>query len=554
VSQAGLTIPANRPAADPGWPALLLIWLLMGAAMLALAGRPAVQRTQEARVLETAREMLGRPWSAWLQPHVNAKLRLEKPPLAYWLAGASMAVFGVDEGAGRLPFVLAGWLTVGLILHETRRRLNWRAALLAAGVLLTSRLFFFHARLAETDVLFGLFLTAACIALWRGFEADALATGLSARAAGWFWAAALAMGLAAISKGPPPAILLLVGLAAVGRRWGVLWRFIYSGAPLGMLLIAAPWYLYIAHHFGTSVFFRELEVVGAGADHGKPFYYYIPALLWATAPWTGMVIVAAIAAILQWHTSTAARGGLLWTASLLVPLLLVGNKQDHYLLPLLPPLALLCGWWLDAMARRQMGLHLPRATGVIFLIMLLLLAAGGPALWMAGKRLAGSAQPADLVLGVTVLACALVAALFWLRLGLVWAVIVCMGSLVALLPLLTGAWLPSLSRHNSRTLAAAIRQQAGNGPYCFYGQRDSLTLCFALRSVVPLCSSADQLLAAAAGGPLWVITQEGKKDNAPPPLPDGFTQVMEPIETQGQTLRLWYPAARRVTPSTRPTP
>src|SRR5437763_15537859 len=99
---------------------LLALWLLSGAVLMLFLGRPEVSRTQEARVLETAREMLGQDWHSWIVPHLNGKLRLEKPPLPYWMAAGSFKLFGVSEAVGRAPFALLAWLTLGLVYRIGR--------------------------------------------------------------------------------------------------------------------------------------------------------------------------------------------------------------------------------------------------------------------------------------------------------------------------------------------------------------------------------------------------------------------------------------------------
>src|SRR5436190_11120232 len=66
-------------------PALLALWIASLALLLCGLGSAPVRRTQEARVLETAREMVGEDFRRWLIPHLNGRVRLEKPPLAYWL-------------------------------------------------------------------------------------------------------------------------------------------------------------------------------------------------------------------------------------------------------------------------------------------------------------------------------------------------------------------------------------------------------------------------------------------------------------------------------------
>src|SRR5215210_4540361 len=71
--------------------------LLVGSFVVTLMflGNPAVTRSQEARVLETAREMMHSGWRGWLIPRLNDTLRLEKPPLAYWLSAVAFYIGGV---------------------------------------------------------------------------------------------------------------------------------------------------------------------------------------------------------------------------------------------------------------------------------------------------------------------------------------------------------------------------------------------------------------------------------------------------------------------------
>ena len=87
---------------------MLLLWILGGFAMLSFLRGPDVGRAQEASVLEGAREMLGSGFADWMVPHVNGRIRLEKPPLAYWLAAGSFKLFRVGPAAGRLPFAILG--------------------------------------------------------------------------------------------------------------------------------------------------------------------------------------------------------------------------------------------------------------------------------------------------------------------------------------------------------------------------------------------------------------------------------------------------------------
>src|SRR5690349_2688035 len=81
--------------------ALVVWWVLAGVVLGFAVGVPPVQRTQEARVLETGREMLGKDFRGYMVPMLNGQLRVRKPPLAYWLAAGAYKIGGVSEGMGR---------------------------------------------------------------------------------------------------------------------------------------------------------------------------------------------------------------------------------------------------------------------------------------------------------------------------------------------------------------------------------------------------------------------------------------------------------------------
>ena len=55
----------------------------------------------EGRNAETAREMLAS--GDWLVPHFNGLPFLDKPVFLFWMIAGAFRVFGVNEGAARLP-------------------------------------------------------------------------------------------------------------------------------------------------------------------------------------------------------------------------------------------------------------------------------------------------------------------------------------------------------------------------------------------------------------------------------------------------------------------
>jgi 4-amino-4-deoxy-L-arabinose transferase-like glycosyltransferase len=421
--------------------------------MLTFLGRPPVSRTQEARVLQTAREMLG---GDWIIPHLNGELRLEKPPLAYWLAAGAFKIGGVNEFAGRLPFALAGWLTLLVTCFAGRWLAGKRMGLVAAAILAGMWIFARHARLAETDILATLFVTSAIACIWRGRHA----------------LSGVMIGAAMMAKGLPAAfaVVFLFAFAAAERDWQLLWRWTRSGAPLIALAIGTPWFIYTAATVSADKFALEARKGLFGLQHAASFLQYFPQLLLATLPWTIAAIAGIVLALRRWKDDAHARGMILWFASIFIPLLLAGQRQFHYLLPAMPPLALLCAWFIEVAAPDR---KLTRAL------------------------LMGTRRPV------------LLGAIFAAGMMLIFQLV-----------------RPSLQPMTHRTLARQVRA-IGSGPYCFYGENISLPLLFYLGERAAQAQTPQDLTQLAARVPSLIVIAQTKSGISPPPLPQGFIEVKQ---------------------------
>jgi 4-amino-4-deoxy-L-arabinose transferase-like glycosyltransferase len=130
----------------------LALWKAVYVATLLLAAWAApLQRTQEARVLETGRQMLDQPLRGWLAPTLNGEPRLRKPPLAYWYTAGAFGVFGVNQVSGRLPSMVIMLATLVVTFCFARDAIGGNAGWIAALSLAGSFFFLRFGRLAETD-------------------------------------------------------------------------------------------------------------------------------------------------------------------------------------------------------------------------------------------------------------------------------------------------------------------------------------------------------------------------------------------------------------------
>ena len=368
--------PASAPD-DVGRPSgiglALLLGLVAGLLLFRLGAVPLLG-PDEPRYTRVAIEM--HRAGDWVRPTLQGQPWLEKPALYYWLAGLGFSVLGETEVAARLPSVLATLLMVGATALFGARLFGKAAGLHAGFILGTSLLTFAYGRAAAMDALLAAGVTGAV-----GFFAVAF---LEPGRRFAIPMAYLCMALATLAKGPIGFLLpglVAVGFVAITRRWRLL-LLVFS--PLGIalfVLVAGPWYLAAYRALGREfidVFFvnHNLERFTSTIHrHPGSFAYYVPVLLAGTFPWSGLAVPAL--AGLRPRRAPAELFVLLW---LLLPLgffSAAGSKLPGYILPCLPPLAMLMGQTSASLAAgRSTRSPWLRAGAALTLALGLVLAAG----------------------------------------------------------------------------------------------------------------------------------------------------------------------------------
>ncbi|MCM2257783.1 MAG: glycosyltransferase family 39 protein [Vicinamibacteria bacterium] len=343
--------------------------LLLGALLLLPAlGKAPIERA-EIYFFDAARGMVES--GDWLVPRYRGEAFYDKPALTYWSMAASQALFGVAEGPGRLPSVLAALATLLATVALGRSLLGLAAGRLAALMLVTTPALLAFGRTAMSDMLLTLWTTLAALLMVRLGGEPAKPSSLA-----WLGLGA-ALGLGFLTKGPIAVLLPgLFALAVLRRRGlrGVAWPSpgVAAGALGLFLLLALGWFVVLYLTYGSGplewFFLREnLErFKGATYDAGRPAWYYPPTYLAEALPWSPAVLLA-VAALVR-RRAPAAVGLLLeWVALALVPLSLSKGKIDYYLLPLYPPLALCAAWWLERADARANAFALRAWAGVLAL-------------------------------------------------------------------------------------------------------------------------------------------------------------------------------------------
>jgi 4-amino-4-deoxy-L-arabinose transferase-like glycosyltransferase len=382
---------SSAPAAQPpqGWPLALLV--LLGVLWTSGIATRSVWTPDEPREYALATSMMVQDQLA--VPLLAGLPFCEKPPLTYWMAAASMRVYGARPLAARLPNLLWGLVTILatalLAASMTSTRQRARAALVAALVAGTAWLDFQHTVWLATDAPLLAASALTLLGAWLGLDAH----GSRQR---WWGYGLFHLGLAAgfLSKnilgvmGPLLALLLFI---AWERRWRELRRIeIWAGALLSLGLIGA-WIASVAqlpegreylHVFLWDNSVGRFLPVATDADYrsghqnspGKLLIEVAAGLL----PWLFALLVALTRA-----GSRAWRGGpdganwrflIAATVPLILLLSFSSTVRDVYALPSMVGFAAMLGIWAtetdSASPEARIALRLTRGllvmAGVVF--------------------------------------------------------------------------------------------------------------------------------------------------------------------------------------------
>lgn len=308
----------------------------------------------EARNLITAREMIDT--GQWFLPTMFGQPRLAKPPLPTWLTAMAMlggnAGLDTDLAVNRIPSALAGLLLAASLFGLTRFwTKSTEAAAWATAFLATSYMFVLMARRNSWDIYCHAFMLAAIWALAVIADSPAPRKRLAV-------VAGVLLGLSGLSKGPVSFYALLapwiVAMLATGGWRGIRLRLKDLGLALGLgLALSVVWP--VAAWVVMPGAFSDMVAVEQAAwmvEHTKPFWFYLQFPL-MTGVWTLM----ACAALWPGHARSRVEPFLpywrpaLWTLICVGLLMLVPEKKDRYLLPVLIPLCQLMGVYLTGLLR-----------------------------------------------------------------------------------------------------------------------------------------------------------------------------------------------------------
>ena len=339
---------------------VLILGLVCFLTFFAGLGRGAIGDSDEAFYAEASREMVAS--ADWLTPYYNYELRFQKPILFYWLVATAYKAAGIGEAAARFPSALAGLGLAILTYLVGRRWFDAATGFFAATVVATSFGYFSIGRQSLPDLPLAFFIAAATWGLIEGIGSPIASTVTPvARRRLWLAFAGVMMGLGLLTKGPVGVALPV--LAALPVWWKE--RRAVSGEDaarlpgildlllvgLLALLVAAPWLIAMADHHGLAYMHRffigeNLERFATDRyNEPRPIWFYVPIVLGGLMPWSPFILLwlpTWLRVFKRERMVTRAEWrAIIWAA---VPFVFYSasiGKQPRYILPMLPPMALL---------------------------------------------------------------------------------------------------------------------------------------------------------------------------------------------------------------------
>lgn len=346
--------------------AIAIVVAVSGVLFIELGSAPVVHR-REWRVFEPAQNMLDS--GDWLVPRYEGHMRLSKPPLYYWMvATLSWPTGTVTPLTLRIPSAVAAVALAALVAIWGYAIGGGRFAATAVGVFSLMTLLYKQGRRGDAETLYSFF------AVLTLFLIDAAVRRGRARAAPWIGVTA---GVAFLGKATAalPTLLApsLVWLATQHRLRDLgrasVWRGVGVAALIGLSYYALLlWQVpgAIDQLYTSIVIPLGLRGTTAGPNHVKPFYSYIYLLSVFALPATLALPIVAWRAWTSrlWRHVPAMRLPGLGLVAVFIVLSLVAEKQRHYMVPMLPLLALVTADSLLAFAseqRRRLHRWLPAA-------------------------------------------------------------------------------------------------------------------------------------------------------------------------------------------------
>ncbi|MDR2157768.1 MAG: glycosyltransferase family 39 protein [Holosporaceae bacterium] len=297
----------------------------------------------EGRYVEIPREMV--TTGDFITPKLNGLKYFEKPVLFYWMQAAVIKIFGINETSMRLWTVIFAILgCLGTFVIGSRYYSN-AVGLTSTAILATNILYYAHSRLIILDLAAATLLNGALWCFFAAFVRDNRKKTIIMAMYAFSALACLAKGLVGIVL---PGLVAFLWIAFT-KNWSKIKNMLHISGILLFLAIFLPWHILVAAKNDDFLYFyyiveHFLRYTTEIHNRYQPPWFFIPILLAGLLPWTGFSL-AAIKNMFRKARSNNSDHIFFgcWIFGILGFFSFSGSKLIPYILPILPPIALITG-------------------------------------------------------------------------------------------------------------------------------------------------------------------------------------------------------------------
>lgn len=342
---------------------ICFLTLILGSLFFILLGTRPLFVPDEGRYAEIAREMISR--SDYVTPYLNSIKYFEKPIFFYWLGAAAIKIGGLNLWSLRSINALLGLLGCLLTYFTARKLYDRKTGLLAALILGTSTLYFVMAHMISLDLPVTVLIAACLFAFILGIQHPP-----SLKRRFYLWGASAAAALAVLTKGLIglvfPGMIIFVWILLL-NDWRILKQLYLPSCIVIFLLIAAPWHVLVGERNPEFFYFyfvqqHFLRYTTKDVGHYQPVWFFLPTLAIGYFPWLVFLPQALAHALPRWRERVQHKNELfflLWAVLIFIFFSFSKSKLIPYILPVLPPLAILTAVYLKtAIADKKIGLKI----------------------------------------------------------------------------------------------------------------------------------------------------------------------------------------------------
>jgi len=308
----------------------------------------------EAFYIESPREMIS--MESYFVPYFKQKVRIRKPILFYWFVIGSYNVFGESVASARLPSIFFAFLGAFVLFRFYKMFFDdVKGGCYSLIVLLSSFHYMYHAKMATLDMTLTTFILMSMYYASRGiFYGDTRKN---------FFLSSIFTGLAVATKGPIGLLIPCLGIicfTVLSKKDGKLYILKSFFCPRNIsvvFLLGAGWYVLLLFKLGWKVFYHVLvielfsRVIGHDLTITKNLMLHIMNFFRTMFPWSLLFIPVVLhrkklLAVISEEDEEKVLFLFSWVLAVFVILLFIFPYYARYLLPMVPPAAMLLGYFM----------------------------------------------------------------------------------------------------------------------------------------------------------------------------------------------------------------